>query len=233
MNEEKILNGTEEAIENTAAEAANPEKPEKNPRGQNRTIEEKLLWQLHKSGNFFRYQTEGRGGQRRALAAIAHEEGISQRELMERLEVKAGSLSEILGKLEERGCIRRRKNEEDRRNYNLFLTEAGRAALEELNARHRESAEGLFAALEEEEKQQLSALLKKLLLSLKEQKAEQEAEKEERGGREHRKKDGCGKHAHGEKHWEAHSHKAGKHGGHYEAKAYGNRERGEEEREEL
>ena len=227
MSEEKILNGTEEAIENTAAEAI---APEKNPRGQNRTIEEKLLWQFHKSGNFFRYQAEGRGGQRRVLAAIAHEEGISQRELMERLEVKAGSLSEILGKLEERGCIRRRKNEEDRRNYNLFLTETGRAALEELNARHRESAEGLFAGLEEEEKQQLSDLLKKLLLSLKEQKAEQEAEK---GEKEHRKEGGRGKHAHGEKHWEAHSHKAGKHGGHYEERAHGNRERGEEGREEL
>ena len=62
----------------------------RNERGEGRTVEEKLLRQLRMSGHFLRYQAEGRGGQRRVLAALSHREAISQRELMEQLEVKAG-----------------------------------------------------------------------------------------------------------------------------------------------
>lgn len=155
-----------EEMKNTMNEAA--QQAEKSERGKNRTVEEKLLWQLHKSGSFLRYQTEGRGGQRRVLAAIAHQDSVSQRQLMSLLEVKAGSLSEILGKLESRGLILRKQNQEDKRTYDLSITPAGLQALEELKAQYRESAQGLFASLEEEEKEQLSALLKKVLLDWKE-----------------------------------------------------------------
>ena len=58
----------------------------RNERGEGRTVEEKLLRQLRMSGHFLRYQAEGRGGQRRVLAALSHREAISQRELMEQLE---------------------------------------------------------------------------------------------------------------------------------------------------
>lgn len=165
-------------------------------RKENRTIEEQLLRQLKMSGHFLRYQTEEKSGQRRVLAAISHEEGIGQRELTERLEVKAGSLSEILGKLEDKGLILRRPKEEDKRGRTLFITDAGREVLEELNRQYKESAQGLFAQLEDGEKEQLSALLQKLLTDWKEQKAQRAKD-----GEDCEKRGGRGRHGRGGNHF--------------------------------
>ncbi len=187
----------------------------RNERGEGRTVEEKLLRQLRMSGHFLRYQTEGRGGQRRVLAALSHREAISQRELMEQLEVKAGSLSEILGKLESRGLIVRKQNEEDRRNRDLSITPAGRQALEELSAQYRESAQGLFSGLEAGEREQLAALLSKLLESWEAQKTQPReggcAACESRNCAECEKGKGCQGGKHGHRHSGEHHH--GQHGG--------------------
>ena len=112
-----------------------------------------------------RFGQEGPRGrsQERALTQIALRDGISQRELMERLGVQPSSLSELLGKLEKGGMISKTPMPEDHRNVNLHISETGKKYLERLNDRDRELIP--FDALSQEEEAALEAILDKLIES--------------------------------------------------------------------
>ena len=84
---------------------------------------------------------------------------LSQRELTELMDVRPGSLSELLGKMEARGLISRIRSGEDHRRVTVSLTEAGAAKAAERGPRD------LFAVLTDGEKEQLKALLAKLTAS--------------------------------------------------------------------
>ena len=88
--------------------------------------EEQMVIKLHKVHYGLRHNAESRGGQGRILSLLLRRGGISQRELMDIVSVRAGSLSEVLGKLEENGWISRAPNEEDRRRADISLTPGGR-----------------------------------------------------------------------------------------------------------
>jgi len=59
------------------------------------------------------------------LTTLTEEEGKSQQELAERLYVTKGNISGLLDRLEAAGFVERRPAS-DRRQYSIFLTEAGR-----------------------------------------------------------------------------------------------------------
>ena len=99
--------------------------------------------------------------QERALTQIALRDGISQRELMEKLGVQPSSISELVSKLESGGMIERRTSPEDRRQVNLFVSETGRLYLEHVNDREEHLLP--FDALSEEELEQLDIILQKLI----------------------------------------------------------------------
>ncbi|MDO4565719.1 MAG: MarR family transcriptional regulator [Oscillospiraceae bacterium] len=102
-------------------------------------------------------------GRDRLLALLAEEDGIAQRELLERADIRPSSLSEALDKLQKEGLIERRENSDDRRESLVFLTEDGRALAVRMQERLAARAEALFAPLSEQEKTQLFELLNKLL----------------------------------------------------------------------
>ena len=112
-----------------------------------------------------RFGSEGPRGrsQERALTQIALRDGISQRELMEKLGIQPSSLSELLSKLERGGMINRRMSEDDRRQVKLFINENGRKYLERVN----DSDQNLipFDALSGEEAEKLDELMDKLIAS--------------------------------------------------------------------
>ena len=83
---------------------------------------------------------------------------MPQRELQDYLGIQPGSMSELIGKLEQKGLLQRVASEKDRRSRILMLTEQGR----ELTDAVKEEQE-LFGILSEEEQGQLRALLTKLL----------------------------------------------------------------------
>lgn len=119
-------------------------------------------------------------GQRQILNILSGQPEISQKVLQERLEIEAGSLSELLAKLEEKGFLSRKRDEEDRRRMVVCLTEKGEEAVSR-NAED-ESGTDLFAALDETERRQLKEILEKLL---RQWKAEREASRgKQAGGRE-------------------------------------------------
>ncbi|MBE6468824.1 MAG: MarR family transcriptional regulator [Coriobacteriaceae bacterium] len=129
----------------------------------------KILELLGFCGQFLHFNGGGRSGQASILCMIAKNGNeISQQELRLHFELKPGSLSEILSKMEMAGLIERTKNPEDRRQLFVRLTPegAGRARREqEKRVAFRREA---FAALSEEEQDQLLSSLKKVRATWKE-----------------------------------------------------------------
>ena len=102
------------------------------------------------------------------LRILDREGSPDQQFLLRELRVRPGSLSELLGKLEQKGLIERERSESDRRRVIVRLTEAGRQALTPGEI----SADDPFAVLTDEEQTALRALLGKVLgLSDSEEKA--------------------------------------------------------------
>ena len=62
------------------------------------------------------------------LSTLTEEEGVSQQSLARRLYVTKGNISGLLDRLESAGLVVRRSTENDRRQYEIYLTEAGREA---------------------------------------------------------------------------------------------------------
>jgi DNA-binding MarR family transcriptional regulator len=109
-----------------------------------------------------RHHADAKGGQGRILGFLLRRERIPQREMQELLGVQAGSLSEILSKLEAGGLISRTPNEDDRRSMDIVMTEEGGRIAQESEVHRQQRRETLFQALSEEEKRTLAALLEKL-----------------------------------------------------------------------
>lgn len=126
-------------------------------------IEEKLQGQMRACGHFLHYNMGQKAGQARILSALLKSGTITQRELQDILEVRSGSLSEILNKVEADGFIERSQSENDRRQMEVKLTEAGMEAASRLEEERGDVAVELFSCLSGEEKKTLSELLDKLL----------------------------------------------------------------------
>ena len=127
-----------------------------------RSEDEKLIRNLRRCGHYLRHHTEEKGSQRRVLFLLRRNGPMTQKDLLDAMGVRAGSLSELLSKLEARGCIAKEKSEADKRNYNVTLTPAGSEALEELQRQYQDSMAALLADFPDEDKIELNRLLEKL-----------------------------------------------------------------------
>lgn len=101
--------------------------------------------------------------QGRLMRLLAATGPVSQRTLGEILDIRSASLSELLGKLDKSGWIRRRPGESDKRTIDIELTEEGENMLGNIGNERAEMAEEVFGALNEEELRQLHGLLGKLI----------------------------------------------------------------------
>ena len=101
--------------------------------------------------------------QNRILLILHREGAMKQRELMERMNIQAGSLSEIIAKVEAGGFIERVRSEGDKRNFELSLTDAGRERAEIFERDRDEMAKELFGVLDDDKKEQLYGILGILL----------------------------------------------------------------------
>ena len=121
-----------------------------------------ILRHLRALGRNIRALSEGRASQKRILRLILEEGGITQFDLTQRIGVKPGSASEVLGKLESAGLIVRAKNGSDKRTYDISLTEKGRTEAEKVQRETVRRRADMFSSLSEEEKEMLLKLLDKL-----------------------------------------------------------------------
>ena len=102
-------------------------------------------------------------GQGRLLILLYLHGALTQRELIELTGRRSATLSEQLDGMEKGGLIRRRKNEQDKRNVDVELTEQGEKAAIEAMRNRQAYADELFGTMPQRKKQQLAGLLDSLL----------------------------------------------------------------------
>ena len=126
--------------------------------------DEGLYIRMRRCGHYLFHRSQRRDGQRRILFIIHGNGGtLAQRSLVDLLDIRSASLSEILEKLEVQGYIERQQNQQDRRNIDVSLTEDGRKAIADYLEEHYKKVHDLFEVLDEAEKEQLSSILGKLI----------------------------------------------------------------------
>lgn len=105
-------------------------------------------------------------GQGRVLAMLQAKPETTQKELCFLLGMRQQSLSELLSKLEEKGFVERQKSEEDGRVTLVKLTEAGKAAVPDLD--EIDPDEDVFGVLDDETRATFEQAVDTLSDSLKE-----------------------------------------------------------------
>lgn len=103
--------------------------------------------------------TPAQGG---LLRAITAEPGRSQQALAEQLGIHPSRLVAHLDDLERAGTVERRRNAQDRRLYEIHLTDQGQAALSGLYKASAEHEADLCAALNDNERAKLAKLLRRI-----------------------------------------------------------------------
>ena len=131
-----------------------------------------LASRLRACGHFLYYQTGGKAGQRRILVTLLNQEGLTQKELQDVLEISSGALSEILQKMEEASLVERTKSCGDKRQVALALTPAGKGMALQMKAHYARTLERMFECLSGQEKTQLGGILEKLVEHLDSLKAD-------------------------------------------------------------
>jgi len=98
------------------------------------------------------------------LARLEEEGDVSQRRLMDELNLTSGTISVRMDRLVAEGLVRREPDPEDRRNVRITLTAEGRELFERAAPAHLANERRLLAPLTPDEEGQLASLLRKLLL---------------------------------------------------------------------
>ncbi len=122
----------------------------------------RLLGMMHQISYLMQTQEKFRG-QGRLLVLLNRYGALTQRELIELTGRRSATLSEQLEGMEKAGLIVRRKNEQDKRNVDVELTEQGKLAAAKAFRNRQAYADELFAVVPQRKKQQLAGLLNALL----------------------------------------------------------------------
>ncbi len=112
-----------------------------------------------KCSNIISRRIGGNASRRRIIALLDERGELTQRDIQELLGIQAGSLSELVARMEKFGVITRKPDEADRRRIVLALTELGRERAREPREMNDER---LFAALTPQERQELGRMLRKI-----------------------------------------------------------------------
>jgi DNA-binding MarR family transcriptional regulator len=101
-------------------------------------------------------------GQHSFLNALYKKDGLSQEELSNYLKIDKGTTAKALKKLEDQGYLIRKVNEDDRRFYQVFLTDKALAIKEEVRGVLINWRDILSDGLTEEEQQMALTILEKM-----------------------------------------------------------------------
>jgi DNA-binding MarR family transcriptional regulator len=96
------------------------------------------------------------------MSVLSEEEGQTQQALGELANVDPSTMVATIDSLEQRGLAERRPHPSDRRKRAIYLTDAGRAALEKGQAAAPVAVGEVFDRLTPAERKELNRLLRKL-----------------------------------------------------------------------
>lgn len=117
---------------------------------------------LHHTTCILKHRNNEPIGQYRLLSKLFEHGSMEQKALQDKMCLKSASISELLIKLENSGLIIRKKDENDRRNIIISLTNQGEIKAQEYIIKNELDANDLFECLNEQEKEQLKVILEKL-----------------------------------------------------------------------
>ena len=127
------------------------------------TREHRLIWDLGFFGHYL-HQSGGRSGQKRILTRLAkHGGSLDQRAIQDMFDIKSGSLSEVLAKLEADGLIERQRSEEDARKLVVVLTPAGWASAKQCEGEMQDFEGRALSCLTDGERDELLVTLDRLI----------------------------------------------------------------------
>lgn len=98
-----------------------------------------------------------------ALMELSRAEGLSQNDLAERLQLVKSTISRLVGLLEGRGWVERRRDPRDGRAVQLVLTEQGQQAAAQLAAARQVKFARLLDRIPEQERDAVIHALKTLV----------------------------------------------------------------------
>jgi len=102
------------------------------------------------------------------LEALYYLGPMCQKDLGEKLLVTGGNITMIVNNLEKRQLVSRARDQQDRRQVTVRLTEKGEQLMQTLFPRHAEQIAGLMGILNAEEQEQLGQLCKMIGLQTRE-----------------------------------------------------------------
>lgn len=108
----------------------------------------------------------GHPGQAGLLWALGAGEGISQRELAEKVRLSPPTVTAMLQKLERAGLVERHADERDQRVTRIRLTDEGRTLDRDLRAAHGAYISSVIGTLSEKDRRDLARLLGKLAANI-------------------------------------------------------------------
>jgi len=106
-------------------------------------------------------------GQPLLLKLLNNKDGIPQSSIAKELEITPATVSAMVKRMEKSGFIVRRRNAEDERVSNIYLTDEGRSLRTELNKAQKEMEGIVFKGFSDEEKETLSGYLERMIENLK------------------------------------------------------------------
>ena len=101
-------------------------------------------------------------GRLRLLSLLNKEDGLTNAEIAEKLDIRPSSVSAQVTSLVETGMIERRASENDGRVSLIFITDAGKETLAGLHNGNDEMSERAFSVLTEAEQAQLKDMLRRI-----------------------------------------------------------------------
>ena len=104
----------------------------------------------------------------RALLYLSREEGARQNQLAEILDVQPISVARLVDRMEATGWIVRRRDPNDRRAFNLYLTEKVAPILEQVQQKATLVTDETVKGIPEDEQQRMMAYLRKIRENLTE-----------------------------------------------------------------
>ncbi len=120
---------------------------------------------MHSSGVYMRLQLEALGlygGQPKVLILLSSEDGLTKKDLAQRFEVTAPTITKMIERLEKNGFVCTKKDADDRRITRVYLEDRGRAILKALKDFKKESQSVYFKDFTDDEVERLHAMLERV-----------------------------------------------------------------------
>ena len=103
-----------------------------------------------------------RAGQIRILRALDIKDGINQERIRSMFHLDKGTVAKTIKPLIREGYIRREINPDDKRSYQIFLTDKGRSVMPTIKQNVRCWTDALTAGFTDEEKRSINDLLSRM-----------------------------------------------------------------------